>query len=87
MVSTKAVVLVSHLYIDFVNKQSAEKAYYAGDYMECYSLLFGQDRSIIAIICLLLHGVNKSRIRFFLFLRQQILKGNYRFLLFFRLTV
>ncbi len=40
-----AYVLVSHLYIDFVNKQSAEKAYYAGDYMECYSLLFGQDRN------------------------------------------
>lgn len=40
-----AYVLVSHLYIDYVNKRSAEKAYYAGDYMECYSLLFGQDRN------------------------------------------
>lgn len=40
-----AYVLVSHLYIDHVNKQGAEKAYYAGDYLECYSLLLGQNRN------------------------------------------
>lgn len=38
-----AYVLISHLYIGHVNKQQAEKAYYAGDYLECYGLLFGQD--------------------------------------------
>lgn len=38
-----AYILVSHLYIDYVNKQAAEKAYYAEDYMECYTLLFGKD--------------------------------------------
>lgn len=38
-----AYVVISHLYIGYVNKQQAEKAYYAGDYLECYGLLFGQD--------------------------------------------
>lgn len=38
-----AYVLISHLYIGYVNKQQAEKAYYAGDYLECYGLLFGQE--------------------------------------------
>lgn len=38
-----AYVLISHLYIGHVNKQQAEKAYYAGDYLECYGLLFGQE--------------------------------------------
>lgn len=38
-----AYVVISHLYIGHVNKQRAEKAYYAGDYLECYGLLFGQD--------------------------------------------
>ena len=38
-----AYVLVSNLYIGHVNKQRAEEAYYAGDYLECYGLFFGQD--------------------------------------------
>ncbi|MCM1119949.1 MAG: hypothetical protein NC543_11405 [bacterium] len=38
-----AFVMISHLYINHVNKTQAENAYYAGDYLKCYELLFGQD--------------------------------------------
>ena len=64
-----AYVLVSHLYIDFVNKRSAEKAYYAGDYMECYSLLFGQDRNDNQEMM-----YHKAE----LMLQMERMKGNYR---------
>ena len=38
-----AFVMVSNLYISYVNKQRAENAYYAGDYLECYGLFLGQE--------------------------------------------
>lgn len=64
-----AYVMVSHLYIDHVNKQRAEKAYYAEDYLECYGLLLGQDR-------------NESQELMFhrseLVLQMERMKGNYR---------
>lgn len=64
-----AYVLVSHLYINHVNKQQAEDAYYAGDYLECYSLLFGQE-------------LNESQELMFhrseLVLQMERMKGNYR---------
>lgn len=64
-----AYVLVSHLYIDYVNKKGAEKAYYAGDYMECYSLLFGQDRN---------ENQDLMYHRSELALQMERMKGNYR---------
>lgn len=64
-----AYVMVSHLYINYVNKQRAEDAYYAGDYMECYGLLLGQD-------------LNDSQELMFhrseLVLQMERMKGNYR---------
>jgi len=64
-----AFVMVSHLYINHVNKQQAEDAYYAGDYMECYSLFFGQE-------------LNESQELMFhrseLILQMERMKGNYR---------
>ena len=64
-----AYVLVSHLYIAHVNKQRAEKAYYAEDYLECYGLLLGQD-------------LNESQELMFhrseLVLQMERMKGNYR---------
>ena len=40
---TAAYVVISRLYIGYVDRQKAVAAYYAGDYLECYSLLYGQD--------------------------------------------
>ena len=64
-----AYVMVSHLYINYVNKQRAEDAYYAGDYMECYGLLLGQE-------------LNDSQEVMFhrseLVLQMERMKGNYR---------
>lgn len=69
LVLSLAYVLVSHLYINHVNKQRAENAYYAGDYLECYSLLFGQE-------------LNESQELMFhrseLVLQMERMKGNYR---------
>lgn len=64
-----AYILVSHLYIDYVNKQGAERAYYAEDYMECYSLLFGQDRN---------ENQELMYRRSELALQMERMKGNYR---------
>lgn len=64
-----AYVLVSQLYINHVNKQQAENAYYAGDYLECYSLMFGQE-------------LNESQQLMFhrseLVLQMERMKANYR---------
>lgn len=43
LVVTVAYVIISQLYIGYVNKQKAVDAFYAGDYLECYELLFGQE--------------------------------------------
>lgn len=64
-----AFVMISHLYINHVNKQEAENAYYAEDYLECYSLFYGQD-------------LNESQEVMFhrseLVLQMERMKGNYR---------
>ena len=69
LVFCAAYVLVSNLYIGHVNKQRAEEAYYAGDYMESYALLFGQD-------------MNESQELIFhkseLYLQMERMKGNYQ---------
>lgn len=67
-----AYVMVSHLYINHANKQQAEKAYYAGEYLECYSLLLGQE----------LNGNQELMFhRSELVLQMERMKGNYRSLL------
>ena len=38
-----AYVAVSQLYIGYASRQRAEDAFYAGNYQECYELLFGRD--------------------------------------------
>lgn len=64
-----AFIMVSHLYINYVNKQEAENAYYAGDYVKCYSLFYGQD-------------LNESQEVMYhrseLVLQMERMKGNYR---------
>lgn len=43
LVVTVAYVIISQLYVGYANRQKATDAFYAGDYLECYELLFGQE--------------------------------------------
>lgn len=63
-----AFVMISHLYINHVNKRQAEEAYYAGDYLKCYELLFGQDMNESQEVMF-----HKSE----LILQMERVKGNY----------
>lgn len=63
-----AYVFISNLYIGHVNKQRAEDAYYAGDYLECYGLLYGQDMNESQAVI-----YHKSELA----LQMERMKGNY----------
>lgn len=69
LVFCAAYVIVSSLYIGHVNKQRAEEAYYAGDYLECYGLLFGQDLNESQALI-----YHKSELA----LQMERMKGNYQ---------
>ncbi|MDE7224387.1 MAG: hypothetical protein K2O34_11500, partial [Acetatifactor sp.] len=69
LVFCAAYVLVSSLYIGYANKQRAEEAYYAGNYLECYGLLFGQDMNESQEVMF-----HKSE----LILQMERMKGNYQ---------
>lgn len=69
LVFCSAYVIVSNLYIGHVNKQRAEEAYYAGDYLECYGLLFGQDLNESQALI-----YHKSELA----LQMERIKGNYQ---------
>lgn len=69
LVFCAAYVLVSNLYISYVNRQRAEAAYYAGDYLECYGLLYGQDLNESQALM-----YHKSELA----LQMERMKGNYR---------
>lgn len=64
-----AYVVISHLYIGHVNKRQAENAYYAGDYLECYGLLFGQELNESQALM-----YHKSELN----LQMERMKGNYQ---------
>lgn len=68
LVFCAAYVLISNLYISHVNKQRAEEAYYAGDYLECYGLLYGQDLNESQAVI-----YHKSELA----LQMERMKGNY----------
>lgn len=72
LVVTVAYVIISQLYIDHANKQKAVDAFYAGDYQECYELLFGQDLNDSQAVM-----YHKSR----LVLKMERAKKNYQTLL------
>ncbi|MDE5892645.1 MAG: hypothetical protein K2H45_06970, partial [Acetatifactor sp.] len=69
LVFCAAYVIVSNLYIGYVNKQRAEDAYYDGDYLGCYTLLFGQDLNESQALI-----YHKSELT----LQMERIKGNYQ---------
>lgn len=69
LVFCAAYVLVSSLYIGHVNKQRAEEAYYAGNYLECYGLLVGQNMNESQEVIF-----HKSELA----LQMERMKGNYQ---------